>query len=494
MGISLFKICLMLLVIICYWFNGMDNLTCLIEGVTADVTADVTVYSFHAYFGREKTEDGTTSIEDGTTSTEDGNTPNEDGNTSTDVIELHQGKVYTDTKANTDATANTANTSSYTPYTINNIDLADLGGELAFFDKEILLDQMIPGTTKPLSTFVCPGTKCTRRYGIDKIDKWLIKYKPNYASRASMENRPLTDFASIDEQQANVSEDILAQIKSYPGSIGYQPQGTDGAGSNWLSSFGECLNHKRDEKCTGPYSKNCTGSSFTEDCLKYSVDPNNAAKTDAAKTDAAKTDEAKTEYMKSSVCPDGTTDPTGAIDCQIVGTYVGTIRLDDLGYPNNPNKTDDCANHVKKKLVGAEYWPAPDTPPPLNDTALPFWQGVVSVTDKTDKTDPLLKYANATKMFSTPDFWCNQTDVNTFKAGPATEVLPTHKIGAGGFFEELNPVPDPVPDPVPGPVTPHGVACTSGQLCPGGQECPEKGECPPPTPPPSPQVTENNMS
>ena len=484
MDISLFKICLMLLVIICYWFNGMDNLTCLIEGIegaTSDVTTDATVYSFHAYFGREKTEDGTTSTEGGNTSNEDGNTSNEDGNTSTDVIELHQGKVYTDTKANTDATANT---SSYTPYTINNIDLADLGGELYFFDKEILLDQMKPGTTTPLPTFVCPGTKCTRRYGIDKIDKWLIKYKPNYASRTSMQNRPLTDFASIDEQQANVSEDILAQIKSYPGSIGYQPQGTDGAGSNWLSSFGECLNHKRDEKCTGgTYSKNCTGSSFTEDCLKYSVDPNNAAKTDEAKTDAAKTDEAKTdeaktEYMKSSVCPEGTTDPTGAIDCQIVGTYVGTIRLDDLGYPNNP-KTDVCADHVMKKLVDAGYWPAPGTPP-LNDTALPFWQGVVSV------TNPLLKYANATKMFSKPDFWCNQTDVNTFKAGPATEVPPTHKIGKGGFFEELNPVPDPVP------VTPHGAACTSGQFCPGGQKCPEKGECPPPTPPPTPnpQVTE----
>ena len=292
-------------------------------------------------------------------------------------------------------------------YTLNNIDFADLKGEIAFFDKEILQDNI---------------TKNNRPYGIDKIDKWLIKYKPFNTSNGS---KLYDNYISIVDNQTNATEQTINDntdrgIKQNPGSIGYQNQTLSGNRNNelfgvWLATIGDCLNKPLDKKCKGEYSKNCMANEFNEDCLKTNIKLN---KNDFHNQDLF-TKIKDDNTMVSGVCDDDVTEPTGNIDCQIVAEYVGTVRLDDLGYTRSmmTHEPDKCTDKIHNKLRqhGINEFKGIN-----NDKGLPFWEGE--------------NYETAFKLLSDEEFWCKDIGNGTFDIDITNKNEPCHKINNEGNF------------------------------------------------------------
>ena len=315
-------------------------------------------------------------------------------------------------------------------YNVNNIDFADLNGQIFFFRNEILKNQDInydqchkidQGNRK---NNLIDGDWC-RKYGINTIDKWLIKYKPSYVLRFDSGNKnPLSSFASINEQQTDLdTANTLDRIQGFPGNIGIQDaslsQGKEFSGV-WLSSIGECLNKKLNDKCKGKYYKNCMNSSentFNEDCLKNRVKLQSHHR-DKFNNKKLFDSISANNYMVSGVCDDNIKNPTGDIDCQIVSEYVGSIRLNDLGFSNNNKidvlrpKNDSCTKHVHNILKTKNLL---DTSSDAKiDKDLKFWE-------------PANNFKTARELLNRDDIWCHQTGVNTFIPGQIDHKPPLHK-------------------------------------------------------------------
>lgn len=313
-------------------------------------------------------------------------------------------------------------------YTINNIDLADLKGEIAFFSKEILNNQK----GKESDCKEDNGWKnCNRTYDVDKIDKWLIKYKPYDEKNKGKLN---DTYISIVDNKTNANTDTLNNVRKYPGSIGHQvqtlnlePSDVTKEFGNWLSVPGDCVNKENSEKCIGgKYSKNCKDSNFNSECYKHELNLNRNNYTDKELYNKLNTSNQK-NMIVSGVCPDNVDTPTGDIDCQIVPKYIGTIRLNDLGYniQEETKNNDECTKHIHSKLKPEDIINNESTSK-ITDVDLPFWQ----------EGSGDNKYSKAIGYMLDPQFWCKQTkqgDEDKFVPITPNYEQPTHRIEKGGF-------------------------------------------------------------
>ena len=347
-------------------------------------------------------------------------------------------------------------------YILNNVNFADLDGELSFLYSEFFKDP------------------AERKYGINILDKWLITYtQPTINSGCmSMQNNVIgpmsyndkksgggwkcpgfiynhqsnqfigdgkwfypevngnynpTDpiFKSVpgwtpkydpsDDTKTNCESEYTNLINTFKNTdgLGFQKQ-TQGYDGVWLSIIGDCpnlpqndlnsdgkslstlSNYKIPTKCNGEYSYNCSDVN-SQGSNKYCM-------------------EVQGKPWKSKLCV--IDKALGTDDCQYKADYVGSIRLDDLGkvpHPigNNGSTNDSCNKRVHSVLdkYGINY----TTSVVGSDIDTAFWQLGHDTLTKEGK-------ANLTKLrkiLQSDDILCHQTDANTFLPGKnPTTIIP----------------------------------------------------------------------
>lgn len=182
-------------------------------------------------------------------------------------------------------------------YVPENIDFADLKGELAFFKNEFLPD------SQPYSNNSEPF-KEGRKYGISFIDKWVFKYKGDFGSFASFQDQavgPCVNDATPPSPVYPCPTDnpLVTQLMSDYNDgkyLGIQPAM---GGGYYISSIGECPNLNSEDKSS-------------DACLQYSN-----------KIKVVDIDKFKTTQ------PDD--------DKPIVASYVGSVSLNDIVNHGQPS-------------------------------------------------------------------------------------------------------------------------------------------------------------
>jgi len=307
-------------------------------------------------------------------------------------------------------------------YILNNVDFADLKGELSFFKTEFIFD------SAPYTNNTPPFVN-GRKYGIQYIDKWLIRYKGELGGFQSMQNGAVTGSVDIDDINKG----------NYIGS-GVQTGKVPGVGNkdgNWLSIYGECPNKTVGNKCKNrPCYNNINNQQ--SDC-----DPKINRQIDLVNS---------IEELKQ-------------ITSNISALYIGTIRLDDL---NGSNQGTSCYNELNK------IYSIPKGPFE-SDNEVPIWKNLIDPNVDISKSD-------AFKLLNNNKAWgckMGQDKKYTWNSKPIN-LNNINNICNGKFIAEGSPCGAPTPA---SPSTPcPGVKCnpnsTPSQNCPNGTKCPPSGCCP----------------
>ena len=328
-------------------------------------------------------------------------------------------------------------------YILNNVDFADLKGELSFFKTEFIggNDPKVYGSKLYTYNDDTVPYKNGRKYGIQYIDKWLIKYKGD-----------LTDFKSIQDGGVNISEfkqggslsstlgidgddyiGVAAQTGSVP-TVGNK----DG---NWLSISGECPNQPIGNKCkVQPCYNDIKNQNL--DCSPKQIREMNLVK--------------NVDELKNNAS-------------NISALYIGTIRLDDL---NGSNQGTTCYKELNsiKSIPSGPY---------TKDSDVPIWANLINEKVDIPQSDAfeLLRKNESwgCKMESKQQYtWESPSDLSGINI---SEICNNKFIVAGSPCAASTP-PPPAPPSTPCP----GVKCdpntTPAQLCRGGTTCPSNGCCP----------------
>ena len=248
-------------------------------------------------------------------------------------------------------------------YILNNRDFADLKGELTFFKNEFLEG------SKPYNTTDGDFIK-GRKYGIQYIDKWLLRYKNELGNELSFQNH---------QWGPDLEKDALDQAKkdiAYGRYIGYADMSGNGEG-NYFSIIGECPNKQLINKCEDD-TKECYDESGLNN-QKQDCDPKMSRKVKLVDIE---------NINKESSKPDD--------NHPIVAIYIGTLRLDDLA--GRTKKNEPCfknLNSVYKNLKGGnEYNPGE----PNSDVNVPIWNEFYKGTNSYDTYD-IYKLLNDPNLF-----------------------------------------------------------------------------------------------
>ncbi len=212
-------------------------------------------------------------------------------------------------------------------YVPENIDFADLKGELAFFKNEFLPD------SQPYSNNSEPF-KEGRKYGISFIDKWVFKYKGDFGSFASFQDQavgPCVNDATPPSPVYPCPTDnpLVTQLMSdynYGKYLGIQPAM---GGGYYISSIGKCPNLNSEDKSS-------------DDCLQYS-----------------------NKIKVVNIGEFNITDPDD--NKPIVASYVGSVSLNDIV---NHEPLTDCNEKVvnayaKSKIHYPSQGPDKDSDSPI---------------------------------------------------------------------------------------------------------------------------------
>ncbi len=220
-------------------------------------------------------------------------------------------------------------------YVPENIDFADLKGELAFFKNEFLPDSQPYG-------YNSDPFKDGRKYGISFIDKWVFKYKGDFGSFSSFQDQavgPCVDDATPPSPVYPCPTDnpLVTQLMSDYNDgkyLGIQPAM---GGGYYISSIGKCPNLNSDDKSS-------------DDCL---TDKNEAKYSN--KINVVNIDKFKTTY------PDD--------NKPIVASYVGSVSLNDIVNHAPLTACNEKVVNAYKKSTKIQY---PSRPPDKDSGSLIF--------------------------------------------------------------------------------------------------------------------------
>ena len=262
-------------------------------------------------------------------------------------------------------------------YILNNRDFADLKGELSFIRGEWLND----------------SENFNRKYGINYIDKWLIRYhnKNDLGAEISFQNHQWGPNLASPALNGAITD---INGGKYLGSSDSPPPYGPGSvhiGGNYFSILGECPNKTLVDKCIN--NKNECYS----DIQNQSTECNPTLSRKVKLVDITNVNSKHPKYMPDDTHP-------------IVAIYIGTLRLDDIVNRNNNDSgvniedPDSCTNNFKKV-----YQTVLDTPHPTekynNDKSAPIWGDLLKTKKKWNdyKAYKLLKNNNLFKCRLQPD-------------------------------------------------------------------------------------------
>ena len=320
-------------------------------------------------------------------------------------------------------------------YILNNVDFADLKGELSFFKTEFIKDSLPYTTTSKDGTFI-KG----RKYGIQYIDKWLIKYKGELGGFQSMQDGAVTGSV-VDDDISNGRYIGSGVQTGYVDSVGNK----DG---NWLSIYGECPNKTIGNKCKTQFCYNNTNNQI-DDCTTI-----NGNKITRQIELVNNINELKTKNQSN-----------------IYALYIGTIRLDDL---NGSNVDTECYKNLSKIYS----IPTPTSKPIKSDKDVPIWANLI------DPSVDIIN-SNAYTLLNNDAVWgCKMKNNKEYRWEDTTIDISNIKNICGQNFissgENCNPN---TPSSTPSPKCPkNSAACNPKskppQNCPDGTRCPQSGCCP----------------
>ena len=352
-------------------------------------------------------------------------------------------------------------------YVLNNVNFADLKGELSFLKTEFMGANAGGIYGSKDYTNNTPPYKNGRKYGIQYIDKWLVKYKGGFADPGlgafqSMQNGSVGPPLNVqlgDDSKNDIDD------KNF---IGGQPQsGSTPSGNkdgNWLSIFGECPNKTVDQKCKSTPA--CFNDIEEQQANCYHLE---------RQIDLVN----NLEDLKNN--------------SNISAFYIGTIRLDDL---NGSNVGTDCFNNLSK--INPELFTVPTSRDKFkSDKDVPIWSNLIEPTVNISDSDAYTLLSNnkawGCKMNQNKTYsWVTQPDINI----SISNICNTPPEFTKDTCNEPSPKPGPPTPPTPPPPTPPpptpstpptpptpptpGVMCNPNtvpsQLCPGGVECPQCGK------------------
>tara|TARA_B100001059_G_scaffold126597_1_gene126594 strand:+ start:3478 stop:4671 length:1194 start_codon:yes stop_codon:yes gene_type:complete len=331
-------------------------------------------------------------------------------------------------------------------YILNNVNFADLKGELSFFKTEFIggNDPKVYGSKPYTYNDITVPYKNGRKYGIQYIDKWLIRYKGD-----------LTDFKSMQNGGVNISE--FKQGGSLSSTLGIDGDDYIGVAAqtgsvktvgnkdgNWLSISGECPNQPIGGKCKVQPCYNDIKNQ-NDDCSPKQIREMNLVKNiDELRNNAS----------------------------NISALYIGTIRLDDL---NGSNQRSTCYNG----LNDIEYIPKPKTPY-TKDSDVSIWKNLIDPKTDIPQSDAFKLLSNnkawGCKMVSKKQYtWESPSDLSGINI---SEICNNRFIVAGSPCAASTP-PSPAPPSTPCPST---IGCDPKAVppafCPGQIKCPSDGCCP----------------
>jgi len=310
-------------------------------------------------------------------------------------------------------------------YILNNVNFADLKGELSFFKTEFIFD------SAPYTDNASPYVN-GRKYGIQYIDKWLIKYKGELGGFESMQNGAVTgSVSSTDIKNNNFIGSGVQTGKVL--NIGNK----DG---NYLSIYGECPNKTVGSKCkTKPCYNNINNQD--DDCApKIERQINLVDSLDALKNNTS----------------------------NISALYFGTVRLDDL---NGSNQGTSCYNGLSKiySMPKGSF---------NSDKDIPIWKNLIDPNTDISKSD-------AYKLLNNKSVWgckMGQDKTYTWNSIPDLSGININNICNGKFTNTEHTCVIQPPSP-PSPPCPSGVKCDptivpKQECASNGKQCPDDGCCP----------------
>jgi len=326
-------------------------------------------------------------------------------------------------------------------YILNNVDFADLKGELSFFKTEFIggNDPRVYGSR--LYTYndnTVPYIN-GRKYGIQYIDKWLIKYKGDLGGFQSMQNGGYNIYKSKQGGSTGSSSDI--DIGDYIGASA-QIGNVSTVGNkdgNYLSIYGECPNQTIGNKCKEGTICYNNIKNQQDDCAPKQIRQMNLVDSlDALKNNAS----------------------------NVSALYIGTVRLDDL---NGSNQGTSCYNG----LNGIEPIPKPSSPY-TKDSDVPIWKNLIDPKIDISKSD-------AYNLLNNENIWgCKMGKDKTYTWKPLPDLgnINISNICNDEFTKGSCAISPPSPPSSPCPGVKCNPTSSPSQMCPDGKKCPDDGCCP----------------
>jgi len=302
-------------------------------------------------------------------------------------------------------------------YTPTNINLADLKGELSFFKNEFLPD------SKPYDSTDTVDFIGGRKYGIQYIDKWLLRYQEgfnlgdflsmqdNMLGPCGSDGKLLSDSNLLSDELLDGGKECDPSSAIYQGALknitnkkiigsGIQDHTHDASKDGyWLSILGDCPNK--------PVSEKYIDGKKTPDpsCI-----PNNYKVKVYDGTDYTSADSKPTDSNP------------------IIAIYVGTVRLDDLANRGGKGKCFDNITKVYDKTFKKKFDKSGKY---TSDLDVPIWSDFMKGSKGYDTYD-------AYKLLNNPDsFNCRLQGDGSYKTGNLKNIPVADSkidgIGSGGL-------------------------------------------------------------